>query len=367
MRLRDAVLGADPKRQIRSTQFLISVLVYVASALVLWFGIGQGWMDGPGVNAWSLFVSTGLAAFYIAIRSGWSEQFADPALTTPQILLGIAAVEWGYLICGPVRSVALFPLMLVFTFGAFSLDWRRLVWLTAIALVSLILSVGALHIVRDGAANISLGNAELRLDLSNVLMLTILLPALSIVTARLSSLRARLRKQRAELTAALVEVQRVAIRDELTGLANRRHMLERLEQERSRFQRSGVAFSIAVIDLDHFKRVNDKFGHAGGDDVLRTFAEFASSTLRTADLLARWGGEEFLLLMPDTSGAQARLGVERVLVKVRAIPLERAAPLSFSAGVTEHRATETLTETVARADRAMYRAKQAGRNSVVLD
>lgn len=365
-RFGDALLGSHPKRRIRTTQWLITALVYLASALVLWFGIGQGWMNGPGVVAWSTFMSIGLTAVYVAIRSGWSERFSDPALTVTQMLLGIVAVEWGYLICGPVRSVALFPLMLIFTFGAFSLDWRRLGWLTAIALVSLIACVVALHTLHDGAPDVSLDNAELRLDLSNVLILTILLPALSLVSARLSSLRSRLRQQRADLTAALEEVQRVAIRDELTGLANRRHMLERLEQEKSRYQRSGAPFSIAVIDLDHFKRYNDEFGHAGGDEVLRMFADHAGSTLRAADLLARWGGEEFLLLMPDTLGAQAKVGVERVLANVRATPMKREAPLSFSAGVTEHRATETLTETVARADRAMYEAKRAGRNGVVL-
>ena len=365
-RLTDAILSTDPRRRIRLAQWLISVLVYVGSSLVLWFGIQQGWMDWSGLIAWFSFLTIGLASFYVALRTGWSERFADPALTAAQTVLGVIGVEWGYLICGPVRSVALFPLLLIFTFGAFSLSWRRIMWLTLFALVSLLGTITALQASRHGIDTWSLDNADLRLDLTNVLMIMILLPALSLVAARLSALRSRLSFQRAALTQALEEVQRLATHDELTGLVNRRHMQERLAQEQYRFQRQGHPFSIAVIDLDHFKQVNDVQGHAGGDEVLRAFAAEALSTLRTSDLIARWGGEEFLLLLPDTRGPQALASVERLLARVRSLPHANGPLLSFSAGVTEYRRDETVTDTVARADREMYEAKNSGRNTVRL-
>jgi len=271
-------------------------------------------------------------------------------------------VEWAYLICGPVRSVTLFPLLLIFTFGAFSLSWRRIMWVTLFALVSMLGTIAALHASRPGIDTWSLSNIDLRIDLTNVLMIMILLPALSVVAARLSLLRSKLRSQRAALTEALGEVQRLATHDELTGLANRRHMQERLAQEQYRFQRQGHPFSIAVIDLDHFKRVNDAQGHAGGDTVLRAFAVEALSTLRTSDLIARWGGEEFLLLLPDTRGTQALATVQRLLERVHALPHGPGPLLSFSAGVTEYRGDETVADTVARADQEMYEAKNSGRD-----
>ena len=360
------MLGTDPRRRIRTRQWVFSLWVYVASGFVLWFNMRQQGGYERVFLGWCIFLALGLAAVYWALRSGWSERFADPALTSTQIALGVLVVEWGYLICGPARSLTLFPLLLMFVFGAFSLDWRRITWLTLFALASLVACVATLHISRSGIASWSLDDPDLRIDLSNVLMVLILLPAVSLVAARLSSLRSRLRSQREELTHALREVQRLAIHDELTGLANRRHMQERLEQERSRCQRTGHQFSIAVIDLDHFKRINDTQGHAGGDAVLRAFATETVAALRGADLMARWGGEEFLLLLPDTRGEEAKASVLRLLELVRNLPGAAGLPLTFSAGVTEHRQGETVSETVARADRQMYAAKQAGRNTVKL-
>lgn len=362
----DAVLSTDPRRRIRITQWLICVLVYLASGLVMWFGMSQGWLHGSRLIAWCGFLAIGLTAVYVALRTGWSERFADPALTAAQIVLGVIGVEWAYFIAGPVRNVALFPLLLIFTFGAFSLSLRWITWLTVFAIAGLVGCVAVLHATRPGVDGWSLDNPDLRLDLTNVLMVMILLPALSLVAARLSALRRRLSSQRTALTELLGKVQQLATHDELTGLANRRHMRERLAQEQGRFQRLGHPFSIAIIDLDHFKWINDAHGHAVGDAVLRAFAAEAASMLRASDLMARWGGEEFLLLLPDTRGPQAQASVVRLLARVRAMPQSVGRPLSFSAGVTEHRPGETVAETVARADREMYVAKRSGRNTVML-
>jgi diguanylate cyclase (GGDEF)-like protein len=364
-RIHDAVLGTDARQRIRVAQWLISALVYLGSFAVLWVGMphDSGYWS---LSAWGGFVALGQIGFYAALRSGWSERFADPGLTAAQIVFGIVAVDWGYLICGPVRGLALFPLLLIFTFGAFSLSWRRMMWLTAFALTSLLATVATLHAAWLGIGSWSLADGDLRMDLTNVLMCMILLPALSLVATRLSILRSKLRAQRAALTGALAEVQRLATRDELTGLANRRHMQERLDEEQQRSARNGHPFSIAVIDLDHFKRINDAHGHAMGDAVLRGFAADSGLSLRTCDLMARWGGEEFLLLFPDTGGAQAQASLLRLLARVRSGPRGIGLPLTFSAGVTEHRPGELVSETVARADRQMYEAKRAGRNTVLL-
>jgi diguanylate cyclase (GGDEF)-like protein len=359
--------STDPRRRIRLGQWLVSALAYTASGFVLWFGMRLGWMDASRLVPWCLFLAVSLGVVYVALRSGWSERFSDPALTIPQLLVGVAGVEWGYLITGPVRSVALFPLLLIFTFGAFSLGWRKIAVLTALTLVSLLGTIVYLHVASGADDAWSLHNADLRLDVTNFLMISIMLPALSWLAARLSSLRTRLQSQRTALTDALQEVQRLATHDALTGLCNRRYMEQRLAEEQSRCERQASPFSVALIDLDHFKRINDAQGHAGGDRVLKAFADETQRNMRACDRIARWGGEEFLVLMPGTDGIQARDCMDRLLHGVMAMPhREDERPLSFSAGVTEYRNGETIAHTVARADQAMYAAKNAGRGRVLL-
>ncbi len=363
--LADGVLGTARHRRIRVAQWLISASVYAGSATVLWFGVRDGWVAAGVFAAWVAFIALGQTLVYVAIRSGWSERYPDPALTAAQIMLGVVSVEWAYMMSGPMRTATLLPLLLIFAFGAFSLGWRRFVGLTLFALGTLLIAVAALNVARADSGGWSMGHVETRIDLVNVMMMAVLLPTISLLSARLSFLRTRLRQQRAELTEALAEVQRFATCDHLTGLANRRHMQERLVLEHARAQR-GHTFSVVLIDLDHFKRINDSHGHARGDEALRAFADEAAAGLRNCDLLARWGGEEFLLLLPDTPAPQARSTVERLLARMHAAPPIPGLPMTFSGGVTEQQPGEAVAETVARADRAMYAAKQGGRDKVVL-
>lgn len=362
----DLVLGTDPRRRMRLTLWSISALAYFSSALVLWFGMREGWMYADRLVPWCIFLTLGLGATYAALRTGWSERFADPGITVSQILMGVIGVDWGYVICGPVRSVALFPLLLIFTFGAFSLSWRKIALLTGVALVSLLGTIVALHTIRDAMGFWSLGNIDLRIDLTNFLMISIMLPALSFVAAMLSSLRSKLRSQRAALTSALLEVQRLATHDALTGLCNRRYMDQRLLEEHAICARQDRPFSIALIDLDNFKRINDVQGHAEGDRVLQWFAEQSRMALRTSDQIARWGGEEFLVLMPGTDGAHAQACIERLQQQLQAEQPAAQSPICFSAGVTQYRAGEAVAETLLRTDDGMYAAKHAGRNTVRL-
>lgn len=125
---------------------------------------------------------------------------------------------------------------------------------------------------------------------------------------------------------------------------------------------------IALLDIDFFKNVNDRFGHEGGDQVLRTFAAAARNELRAADLLARWGGEEFLLMLPETDVKVAMLVLRRMADAVRAIRidgLDIGRDVTFSAGLVQRKDGEPFAETISRADKAMYAAKASGRNKVV--
>jgi diguanylate cyclase (GGDEF)-like protein len=365
-RILDVVLTTVPRRRIRLTQWLVAIAVYTGSVLVVGFALQHGLTSGISYFWWTLFLTLFMVGVYVAFRSGWSERFADPALTTAQILLGVVGVEWAYVICGPTRSMTLYPLVLIFAFGAFSRSWRRMIWLTLLTLGSLIVTVTLLTLSRPASLAPSLRASELHLDQANVLMISIVLPAVSVIAAQLSIIRRKLRSQHAALTEALGQVQRLATHDDLTGLVNRRYIEERLTQELHRFQRHGHAFSIVVIDLDFFKRINDTQGHAFGDKVLQDFANEAKATLRDSDLIARWGGEEFLVLLPDTRRPQGVIIIQRLLARMSSISHGTSPPLTFSAGITEAGWNETVVEAIARADAAMYEAKKSGRNTVRL-
>lgn len=161
------------------------------------------------------------------------------------------------------------------------------------------------------------------------------------------------------------DLKTLSLRDPLTNIGNRRFMTERLREEAERARRVGANFSLALIDIDHFKNVNDLFGHGAGDDVLCRVADTVRACLRDYDVFARWGGEEFVIALPETDLATAVSVCERVRVAIERLRVQRddfEISVTVSFGVTEYRSGELPAETVARADVALRRAKAGGRN-----
>ncbi|MCG6118751.1 MAG: diguanylate cyclase [Aquimonas sp.] len=184
----------------------------------------------------------------------------------------------------------------------------------------------------------------------------------------------RTREALAELEQSKLELDRRANTDALTGLANRGHLDLRLRKELARAQRSGQALSVVLVDIDHFKQINDRFGHAQGDTALREVAHCLQMATRPNDLAGRWGGEEFLLILPgtDSTGASAlgeRLRETVDLLLVNGVQPIDAVPdlrLSITLGVACWNREETPEALIARADQALYAGKQSGRNRVVV-
>jgi diguanylate cyclase (GGDEF)-like protein len=174
-----------------------------------------------------------------------------------------------------------------------------------------------------------------------------------------------------QLSDELTRVRLLSLTDELTGLPNRRAFLRRIEDEVARVQRYGFPLSLALIDLDHFKQINDKYGHAGGDEVLQIYSKNILSIFRHHDLVARYGGEEFAVLLPNTDAE----GALRALTKVKNRATEtrwqangEMIPVpTFSSGVSLYKPGETASGFIERADKALYRAKRLGRNRVEID
>ena len=163
-------------------------------------------------------------------------------------------------------------------------------------------------------------------------------------------------------------LQRIALTDPLTGLPNRRAAEERLQKERARTPRDGHGFALALVDLDHFKMVNDRYGHAVGDEVLKAVARRFESGLREGDWVARWGGEEFLFVLHGSTAEEAVGIMERLAGEVRATPIQTsvgAISLSFSAGVAAFGTHDSeILPMLEKIDHALYRAKADGRDQV---
>jgi diguanylate cyclase (GGDEF)-like protein len=155
-----------------------------------------------------------------------------------------------------------------------------------------------------------------------------------------------------------------ALTDELTRLPNRRALAQRFLQETQRARRHRAGMTFVMIDLDHFKQVNDTLGHLNGDAVLAELASILSSGLRESDVCARYGGEEFALILPETTEAGARVLAERIRAKVAAATFPGGLKLTISVGVAATEEPALFTQLIDRADQALYAAKQGGRNQV---
>lgn len=168
------------------------------------------------------------------------------------------------------------------------------------------------------------------------------------------------------------ELREMAATDTLTGLPNRRHFLAQLEQELARVSRvKTYCTCVLMIDVDHFKQVNDTFGHATGDNILRHIAALMRQELRKVDTLGRIGGEEFAVILPSAALPAAKVFAERLRKKVAGTPMAQesgAVPITISIGVTEMKAGDaSADDALIRADRALYHAKECGRNKVMVE
>jgi diguanylate cyclase len=191
-------------------------------------------------------------------------------------------------------------------------------------------------------------------------------------TEELTALRNRAEQAEVEVQRLRNELDRMsaaASHDMLTGALNRQGMGEVVDKEMARAQRSGAPLCMAMLDIDDFKRLNDRLGHLSGDAALKHLANVAKASLRTQDSVARFGGEEFVVILPDTSTAEATevlTRLQRELTKELFLEGDQRILITFSAGVVQVQSGETLEQVLQRADLAMYAAKRAGKNRVVV-
>src|SRR6202011_1104150 len=182
----------------------------------------------------------------------------------------------------------------------------------------------------------------------------------------MQTFRRQMETERTEAEARIAVLSNIALKDTLTGLFNRRGGEEALTREVARLQRTRSRSSVLLLDIDHFKRINDTHGHASGDRVIVEVAQMLQRLQRASDISARWGGEEFLIVLPDNNVDGARSFGERVRAAIEAIDFGELGHVTISAGAAGFSPDEKSSETIANADHALYAAKAAGGNAIRL-
>lgn len=361
--LGQALLGTDHATRERVVSVLMCLLSYVLSCAVAQMAVGIGVVKpwAPYVLACTTLPVT-LWALWM-VRTGRSQRFKDPALMLPQNALALFAIALAYVaVDSNARGLALLFLPLVIVFGLY----------THSSFQSIAVGVGGVVLLAMVVGVLSWLNPEYYPPEREIIRLELLAGSVLVLVysaVRLLHWRDHLRSQREDLKSALQTVRHLAMHDVLTGLINRREMHARLGEALRNHAQTGEVFSMALMDLDHFKAINDSHGHHVGDEVLVGFSRACEQLLGMNDVLARWGGEEFLLLVPgaDAHKLRATLAVlQGQLRHGRVSATETSLRVSFSAGVCECRRHDTLDSMVKRADQALYAAKAAGRCRVEL-
>ncbi len=361
-RLLDLLLTAESVQRARLLQAGLAMVVMGTGVAAMHYFVWVGVAAQRPVLWWSVLTLSGMVVFFGLIRSGWSRRWADPTLTVPQMLFALSSGAVAYTLLGAGRG-AVFPVvMVVLMFGMFVVSPRQMRWLSVYAVLLYGCTMALMAATNPRAYPVVI-------EVGHFLLVATMMPAMSMLAARLSRMRHRSRLQRAELAQALARLREHTTRDELTGLINKRHMQELMDQEHQRCVRSGQSFCLAVLDIDRFKPVNEAHGYTVGDAVLRAVAQESLRHVRVSDTLSRWGGEEFVLMMSDTRAALARGGLERLHQKVGALRIlhgTAAVGITLSAGMAEHHAGESVAQTLARAERALQEAKSQGYDRVVV-
>ena len=305
----------------------------------------EGVLSAGAFAVASLFTLLAIAVFYALFRSGWNKRARDRSLTVPMMACATGAVTFVLYYVGPARPVFLLMYPVILFLGVFRLQTRALFGVASLALSGYALVIWLLLQTPPG-----LGRPHI--EMLQWIVLSAVLVWFSIMGGYVNQLHTRLKESEY---------------DELTGIYTRRRILQVLEHEKIRCDRGAGPLCICMLDIDRFKQVNDSFGHAAGDEVLRTSVRVAQNELRAIDFMGRYGGEEFLLVLTHTGIEGASECAERVRTQTERTGFTVSGHdghVTVSIGVAQYRRSESLQAILERADAALYRAKAAGRNRI---
>ncbi|ALO47357.1 GGDEF domain-containing protein [Pseudohongiella spirulinae] len=347
-------------QQLRLRRTLWGVAFQVSTALVV-FGLYLFEMlPLTPVLIYMVAIALTSASFVTLIRTGRNLRFTDPSMTAAQIVAPLwPAILVMFFVTEPqVRTAFLLTATSGLVFGMFALSRTGMLMLSLVIVGSYLLLLIALSVWAPE-------RIDWRIETILVFAYTAVLVTISYLTSYIAGLRNTLREQNLRLND-------LVCRDPLTDLPNRRSLMEQLAQETSRIDRRSTdrqQLCISMLDIDYFKRVNDTWGHDVGDAVLRKVGAILTRSMRKGDFVGRFGGEEFIMILPESSLETATMFAQRIcqtIADAHFAELPDGEKITVSQGVTEYLNGEHIDATIKRADDALYEAKHAGRNQIII-
>lgn len=348
-------------------RFGLAAATYLLVLLLSWLAIYAGELRQPlqVTVASSILVLISQLAVLAMFLSKFNQRFVDASLTEFQVLLALCWLTWLLACLDAARGVFLVVYAPILLFGLFQLTPMVFTRCAVLVLLSFI-GINAWEYLQ-GAMRAP-GTVMLQVSTLFVMLFWLCLFAgfVHVQRQRMRQRRYALQAHQDTLRGMMAQLEELAATDELTNLYNRRYFLRMASRELQELN-SDVSHGLALIDLDHFKRINDNYGHAAGDQVLQAFAVYAEGCLRESDVLARYGGEEFVLFIPLCGEQQLIDCCERVRSAFAGVELPSltSTSLSLSVGMTLMQRGDNLDEALQRADQALYLAKRTGRNRCV--
>jgi diguanylate cyclase len=344
------------KQRLRLRRFTLASIFSILYLFVLVIFYTQDKVDRATLFTTCALVATVICGISVVFRLGFNLRFPDPSLTALQFFAAVFTMLFVVYRAPDSRLAFTAFFFVALMFGMLRCSGRKLAMLGSVSLAAFALVISVRYSGNHDAE-------MLRLDMLQGVVIGITFPWFVFIGGRVKQLQRDL----VDVNTKLEDIEEKARRDDLTGVYNRRALMVALEGSKQHAAATGEPFSICVIDLDLFKRYNDEFDHLTGDRVLQAFVQAARDGLRSTDVFGRYGGEEFVQILPHTALAGAMLDAERLRSRISRldIPFVRSmGPLTVSVGVAQYRPGETIVQTFARADGALYKAKELGRNRV---
>ncbi len=351
------------EQRLRKRRLGMSFASYTVTFTMVLFFCYQQMIPLRVAGHFALFSLVVNAALWLLIHSNINLRFRDPSMTALQMIICQWPALWVmfFLEAGQARAIFLLITIVPALYGILALNVRNFILVS----IGFLIQYSALHLAL-WLYRPQVMNTELELIQSFAFVLV--LAEVALIGGFISGLRGKLRLRNHELKNAMGRIQELVNIDELTGIYNRRRIFQVLNEESNRYRRFPGAFSVGILDVDLFKQINDTHGHQAGDKILRQLASSVAEDLRVIDSFGRYGGEEFLLILPQTTLVGAEIKAERIRSSIESLrfdDLPTSISITVSIGLAEFQAGETTDDTLARADKALYQAKESGRNCVI--